>query len=138
MTVKANTIFCSITPECVLPPGHIGECDPAYNPRKSAGREFTFDFVVNSVEGMPFQASYIFSNLVPLWANRFAFGNAKYADVDQSLGLKGVFPDINRKVGILKSRIWEGKPTVGESTEEVISDLIGHLFLMWYLLDEQQ
>jgi hypothetical protein len=82
---------------------------------------------------VPPQAHFIFTYLVPLWANQFAEGNRKYADVDQSLGSKGVFPDINRKVGILKSRIWEGKEVVGEPTEEVIFDLIGHLFLLAFL-----
>lgn len=127
--MTTGAIFCTRMPECELIPGHDGDC------KNMSTRVPAITIKVTPY--LPPQARYIFTNLVPEWAEQFAVGNAKYQDVDQSLGVKGVFPDINRKVGILKSRIWEGKPTVGESTREVINDLIGHLFLMQYLLDEQ-
>jgi hypothetical protein len=81
------------------------------------------------------QARVIMENLVPQWAEEFLEKNRKYKAVDNSLGAKGVFPDIYRKVGILKSRMWDGEQSVGEGTTEVIRDLIGHLFLMAYMLD---
>lgn len=58
--------------------------------------------------------------------------NEKYAEVERGydLGDKGIIPDVNRKLGILVARIWHGAPEVGESTDEVIDDMIGHLLLM--------
>lgn len=69
---------------------------------------------------------------VPEWMRTFIEKNRKYRKVDNHLGARGVYPDINRKVGILEARVWDGdEPTDGaESTVEVIDDLIGHLFLM--------
>lgn len=90
------------------------------------------------------EAHLIFDRLVPAWAELFLKKNAKYKDVDQSLGPRGVFPDINRKVGILKARVWNRSNTSGilpegeEPTEEVIYDLIGHLFLMLALLVQER
>lgn len=76
------------------------------------------------------EAQAIVSHYVPEWLKKFLQKNRKYKAVGNSLGAKGIFPDINRKVGILKSRLWDGEPVVGEPTDEVIQDLIGHLFLM--------
>jgi hypothetical protein len=79
----------------------------------------------------------IYLRLLPEWAERFALGQEKYQDVEH-LGPKGVFPDVNRKVGRLRSDIWEGRtpPEGAEPTREVILDLIGHLFLMLHLEDQ--
>jgi hypothetical protein len=65
----------------------------------------------------------------------FAFikKNRKYRKVTNNLGARGVYPDINRKTGILEARVWDGdgEPDDGaESTVEVIDDLIGHLLIM--------
>ena len=83
------------------------------------------------------QARYIMDVLVEQWATKFLEKNRKYREVDNSLGAKGVFPDVWRKVGILKSRMWLGHGVVGEATREVIQDLIGHLFLMLHMLDHE-
>lgn len=58
--------------------------------------------------------------------------NRKYAEVERGydLGDKGIIPDLNRKLGILVARIWHGAAEVGEPTDEVIDDMIGHLMLM--------
>lgn len=58
--------------------------------------------------------------------------NRKYAEVERGydLGDKGIIPDLNRKLGIIKARLWDGAEEVGESTDEVIDDMIGHLLLM--------
>lgn len=83
------------------------------------------------------QAVDIVERLAPEFLLGFLDKNRKYRAVDNSLGSKGVFPDINRKTGILKSRIWDGDASVGESTREVAMDLIGHLFLMIHMMDEE-
>jgi hypothetical protein len=47
------------------------------------------------------------------------------------LGSAGQFADIWRKIGKLKTALWDKKPEqlTSEGTEEIIQDLIGHLFL---------
>lgn len=47
------------------------------------------------------------------------------------LGSKGQFSDIYRKIIKLKTALWDGRPEqlTSEGTEEVIYDLLGHLFL---------
>lgn len=79
------------------------------------------------------QAQQIITTHLPYFVEEFLRKNRKYKAVDNSLGEKGVFPDVYRKVGILKSRVWDGDESIGESTDEVIRDLIGHLFLMLYM-----
>jgi hypothetical protein len=72
----------------------------------------------------------IITGILPVWARVFAGKNRKYeALAHNDLGAKGKFVDIYRKVMVLKSRLWDGRETVGESTEEVMLDMIGHLFL---------
>jgi hypothetical protein len=80
----------------------------------------------------------VFERLLMEWANRFTRGQQKYRDV-KHLGAKGVFPDVNRKTGRLESDIWEERtpPEGAEPTREVILDLIGHLFLMLHLWDQE-
>lgn len=84
------------------------------------------------------QAMDILSRLLPEWRDLFLAKNAKYKAVGNDLGARGVFPDINRKTGILKDRIWDGNSSPGESSREVILDLIGHLFLMLHMMDKEQ
>jgi hypothetical protein len=76
------------------------------------------------------EAEMIMFSILPEWSELFLQNNWKYRHA-RDLGARGVFPDVNRKVGILEARVWEGvNDGVGESTDEVIMDLIGHLFLM--------
>lgn len=79
------------------------------------------------------EASIIVGELMSEFIELFLAKNAKYKSVQDGydLGDKGIIPDLNRKLGILKSRLWDGEDTVGEDTDEVIQDMIGHLFLMW-------
>lgn len=88
------------------------------------------------VEATTDEARLILTELLPEFLALFLKKNAKYREVQGGyvLGPKGVFPDINRKVGILKARIWDGDGEIDEDTEGVLSDCIGHLFLMWALL----
>jgi hypothetical protein len=59
-------------------------------------------------------------------------------DKVHDLGPKGIMPDINRKTGVLIGRLWYGNPEseVGEPTDEIIDDLIGHLLLLKAKLHE--
>lgn len=83
------------------------------------------------------QAIDIVSRLFPEFLSKFLDSNEKYKLVGNELGHKGVFPDINRKVGVLKARVWDDEPDTGrEPTREIIIDLIGHLFLMLHMYDE--
>ena len=81
------------------------------------------------------QARDICERLLPEWKDLFLQKNRKYRKVTNDLGPRGVFPDINRKHGIIRDRIWDGSESVGESTREVILDQIGHLFLMLHMID---
>jgi hypothetical protein len=50
--------------------------------------------------------------------------------------VKGQFADIWRKIGKLKTALWDGRPDqlVSEDVDEVIRDLIGHCFITLNLL----
>lgn len=77
-------------------------------------------------------ARYILAKVLPGLLSKFLNKNSKYAlaQSGHDLGLKGIVPDINRKTSVLINRLWHGGGMVGEGTEEVIDDLIGHLLLM--------
>lgn len=53
------------------------------------------------------------------------------------LGSKGQFSDINRKFWKLYAAVWEGKELEGEQPIEIAEDMIGHLLLMIYTLEEE-
>lgn len=79
----------------------------------------------------------IISDLVPEWALLFARKNADYGSHDDSagvLGIPGQYADIWRKMSKLKRAMWDGEELEFEKTEEVISDLIGHLFLTLHMM----
>ena len=84
------------------------------------------------------EAELIFEHHLAEWARLFLIKNLKYRAV-RHLGSRGVFPDINRKVGVLEDRVWNGNMhPLGESTTEVIYDAIGHLFMMAAFLAEEE
>ena len=56
----------------------------------------------------------------------------------QLLGSRGQFADINRKFWKLYQNIWEGKPLEGEQAEEIIKDMIGHLWLTLQCLRDEK
>jgi len=83
------------------------------------------------------EAEAIFEHHLAEWARLFLTKNLNYRAV-RHLGSRGVFPDINRKIGVLEDRVWNGNPELfGESTMEVIYDAIGHLFMMAAFLAEE-
>lgn len=55
--------------------------------------------------------------------------NQGYGDTAYNLGAKGQYADMNRKMGKLKHTLWDGNPVVGESVEEMLMDLFGHVLL---------
>ena len=77
-------------------------------------------------------ARYILDKVLPEMLESFLTKNRKYVSVEEGydLGEAGIIPDLNRKLGILVDRLWYKNPSVGEDTDEVITDLIGHLLLM--------
>lgn len=76
-------------------------------------------------------ADRLVDHVLQEWLTLFLTKNYKYRLVRHELGPKGVFPDIWRKVGVLKARVWEGDLAGSEEpTVEIIDDIIGHLFLM--------
>lgn len=94
---------------------------------------------IDNSEFATMMARRICTIYVPEWMKTFIAKNRKYRKVTNNLGAKGVYPDVNRKVGILEARVWDGDPTSdgAESTVEVIDDLIGHLFLMRDMLIQE-
>jgi len=83
------------------------------------------------------EAEAIFEHHLAEWARLFLMKNINYRAV-RHLGSRGVFPEINRKVGVLEDRVWNGNQTLfGEPTTEVIYDAIGHLFMMAAFLEEE-
>lgn len=86
------------------------------------------------------QARDIFERLLPEWMALFLLKNDGYKKVDNRLGAKGVYPEVNRKVGRLERDLWDGEPVLEEMepTRRVILDLVGHLFLMLHMLDASE
>lgn len=64
------------------------------------------------------------------WADLFAYKNAGYGDMADDLGSRAQYVDLNRKCMKLKRALWDGEPLTGESVDEVVNDMIGHLFLL--------
>lgn len=71
---------------------------------------------------------------MPQWADLFARKNADYGDGAKVLGVRGQYADINRKMLKLKRALWDGELLEFEGADEVIMDLIGHLFLTLYMI----
>lgn len=93
--------------------------------------EVTYGENGQAVEAVTDDARYVLT-ILPDLITTFLEKNQKYAEVEKGydLGDKGIVPDLNRKLGIIKARLWDGAPVVGEDTDEVIGDMIGHLLLM--------
>ena len=80
----------------------------------------------------------IVEHYIPEWLGLFIESSHDYGvESYNSLGSKGQFVDINRKVMKLKRAVWEGEPLKREEVREVINDLVGHLFLLRLVLDEE-
>lgn len=53
------------------------------------------------------------------------------------LGSKGQFSDLNRKFWKLYAAVWEGKELEGEQPIEIAEDMIGHLLLLIFTLQQE-
>lgn len=68
---------------------------------------------------------------LPEFLELFIRKNSEYGENAQTLGAKGQFADIWRKIGKLKTGLWDDKEHLltSESVDEILLDLIGHCFL---------
>lgn len=72
---------------------------------------------------------------MPDWLALFAKKNADYGGGSAfELGERGQYSDIHRKMIKLKRSMWDGEELGFEGQAEVISDLIGHLFLTLHMM----
>lgn len=77
--------------------------------------------------------------LMPEWLELFAKKNSDYgAGSAFELGVRGQYSDIHRKMIKLKRAMWDGEELKFEGSEEIIRDLIGHLFLTLHMMEVQK
>lgn len=89
---------------------------------------------LNMEDGDSLELRNIATHLMPEFLHLFAQKNKDYGNNAQELGLRGQFADIWRKIAKLKKSMWDGEELLFEGTDEVIMDLIGHLFLSLNML----
>ena len=72
----------------------------------------------------------LLNHLVP-FLTLFIQKNSEYGENAQVLGPAGQFADMWRKMGKLKTALWDGheEKLVSEGVDEILRDLIGHCFL---------
>lgn len=89
-------------------------------------------------EGDTEQLRRILVNELPFVIGHFARKNKQYGENAGVLGVRGQFADIWRKIGLLKTAMWDGEPErlQFEDVTEVIWDLIGHLLLTLDMLQQ--
>lgn len=78
---------------------------------------------------------YVEQVLVPEWLRRYKQKARDYRGNHRTLGIRGQFSELWRKVFKLKQAWWEGIPLENEPPREVVIDMIGHLFLALEMLD---
>ena len=77
--------------------------------------------------------------ILPEWLAVFQNKNRDYGSGSMyELGVRGQYSDIHRKMIKLKRAMWEGESLKFEGLEEIIGDLIGHLFLTLHMLELQK
>lgn len=85
-------------------------------------------------EGDSEELRAILIDIMPEWASLFSRKNADYGSGSSfELGVRGQFSDIYRKMIKLKRSMWDGEDLAFEDEEEIIMDMIGHLFLTLYM-----
>jgi len=77
---------------------------------------------------------------LPEWAELFFRKNAEYGENASVLGDRGQFADMWRKMGKLKTAMWDGHEDklVSEGVDEILMDLIGHCFLTLQIREEER
>lgn len=71
---------------------------------------------------------------IELWSRK----NNDYAGQQMFLGLRAQFCDINRKFWKLKQSLWDGRELDYESPREICQDMIGHLLMTIYFIDQAE
>lgn len=68
---------------------------------------------------------------MPQFLELFISKNQEYGENAQTLGARGQFADIWRKIAKLKTGLWDGHEDrlKSEGVDEILRDLIGHCFL---------
>jgi hypothetical protein len=142
---------CVKSDACLLTDGHDGDCITTetiglFRRERLQGGEHpaTYDTEVGAVRLavlMDAVATKEARDIVTIHAPRaidtFLQKNSNHVRTPLDLGERGLFPDIHRKMGVLRDRIWNDEESEGEPTTEIIQDIIGHLFLMLYMLDSE-
>lgn len=81
----------------------------------------------------------IATRIMPEWLQLFARKNADYGSGSAyELGVRGQYSDIHRKMIKLKRAMWDGEQLDFEDTDEIIKDLISHLFLTLHMFGLQR
>lgn len=90
--------------------------------------------LVQLEEGDSSELKAIAQHHMPEWLRLFAKKNADYGSGSAfELGERGQYSDIHRKMIKLKRAMWDGEELGFEDTDEIIKDLIGHLFLTLHM-----
>lgn len=90
---------------------------------------------INREEGDSEELLSIALGLMPEWLRLFARKNADYGSGSSfDLGVRGQYSDIHRKMIKLRRALWEGESLAFEGVDEIINDLIGHLFLTRHMM----
>jgi len=77
------------------------------------------------------EAERILMDTLPAVLAKFLEKNKDYGDGDEMrcLGAKAEFVRLWNKAAKLKRALWDGEPLAGEQSDEIMSDMIGHLLL---------
>lgn len=99
---------------------------PAENPNRIHGR-----VQVQINDETPRQIDELLTNDFERFITLFNERTIEYGDHAFLLGSRGQFADMSRKMGKLKTGVWDDNQSalVSEGVEEVVLDMIGHCFL---------
>lgn len=105
------------------------------------GRDITTPVVTNGGIAKRYPtlvATFIFNELLPEWEELFLARNANYGEYDAELQELGEMVEIFRKYKKLKRAFIDKVDTSNwdESPREVALDMIGHLFLLIAVIDD--
>jgi hypothetical protein len=95
--------------------------------------------LVEFEEGDSQELVVIAHRIMPEWLALFARKNRDYGSGSAyELGVRGQYSDIHRKMIKLKRAMWDGEQLDFEDTDEIIKDLISHLFLTLHMFGLQR
>lgn len=90
-------------------------------------------------EGDSQELNVIATRIMPEWLALFQQKNRDYGSGSAyELGVRGQYSDIHRKMIKLKRAMWDGHDLDFEDTDEIIKDLISHLFLTLHMFGLQR